>query len=659
MNHEYLHLFDEEALDEENNPLTVVHLDFISYTKTNWIKLFEGYDTLHAITFSSQLTFVDKVLQKFNYAEVIFGNESVVGNDFASILSYQHEVISQIVESTSKIKENIINRLQDNSLVLWVAKEKLSHEKIYLLSNSTSKRVITGSANLSYSAFSGKQSETISILDGDEAFDFYYNRFTQLRNQSTSKIDIKQLKKYNTAFLDNIENLPISDELKHTNVIEVSNEADREMNFSYSSIKNQEELKKYMDVDKKKNIISFPKILNTIRKRNSIINHQSSNIFDVIPALRIDYNNKEISLANKVLNLSPQEDDIRSDVKLFIEFMDGYKNFYGDDYAIEKSIERYYNFACWFFVSPFLSNLRLIAYRNNKKVDPFPTFGLLYGNSKAGKTSFLSTLLYFMIQADPKMPASEFKSKAVNNIRVNTFGVPIVFDDMVSNRFNQHAGEVIKNDTYGLSEGINNYPAIVISANEDVKSVTPDISRRTVMCKIEIGLDTTEAMKRNQLGRIQRNITGALYKEFISRILNNFDELVSPLRDENNDEIIDIFNISSSILGDIFNNYSEVPIPDYIKELTLDDYFNEKNTSNYAINSIKTAYQYDKQRFSINKKRNTLTYTHDAHYELKRIRKELPDSLEPKLSHNTLIMNLEKAKEFFGVDFKNSIFFIK
>ena len=39
----------------------------------------DGFDELYAITFSSGLQFMNKLLQKFSFAEVIFGCEEVLG----------------------------------------------------------------------------------------------------------------------------------------------------------------------------------------------------------------------------------------------------------------------------------------------------------------------------------------------------------------------------------------------------------------------------------------------------------------------------------------------------------------------------------------------------------------------------------------------------
>ena len=77
-------------------------------------------------------------------------------------------------------------------------------------------------------------------------------------------------------------------------------------------------------------------------------------------------------------------------------------------------------------------------------------------------------------------------------------GAPIIVDDLTNDRFKQHAIETIKNDHFGIAEHLVNYPAVVISANEDVKAVAPEVIRRTVICRAQAGLTNTEVMSSNK-----------------------------------------------------------------------------------------------------------------------------------------------------------------
>lgn len=648
-----LDLFNEVEEEKQRNSINVVQLEFIESYSSNWIDLFSGFKELYAITFSSQLSFIEKVIKNIDHVEIIFGNETVIGNDISAVFSYQHQVVTEINSSRPETKKLILDRIDNGSLVLWVAKKQLSHEKIYLLSGVT-KKVITGSANLSYAAFMGKQRETINEISGEIAFEYYFEQFEILKRNSSSKIESKHLREYKTNIFENLDKLPITDEIKEVKEIAVlTSEPHAESNFSYSVLKNQENLKKYLPVDDKKGKITFSSLVSWQNKLKMNTRYNDGEKTDHLPKLEIDYDQKKVFLSGKELDLHPRIEDVKKDIQLFKEFMSGYDTFNGTKEDIELAKERYFAFANWFFISPILSHLRLLAYRHNRKPDLFPIFGLLYGNSKAGKTSFLSTLLYFMIKGDPKIAGNEFTAKTINDIRLNTKGIPIIYDDMVASQFNLHAGKVVKNDTYGFYDGLDNYPAIVISANEDVKVVTQDLARRIVTFRVTIGLDTTKAMKSNSIRRIQKNITTALYRHYLGLVLDRLDEFVSPMYDEHTDDSVDAIKFSSDILVEMFETLSDDDLPRYVKKLTIDDYFDEKVTSTYAIKNIQTAWEFNKDRFKISNKRNLLRVKFLDLHELGRIRKELPDSLQVKVSYDTLIMDLAKSREFFDINFQN------
>lgn len=652
-----LDLFNEVEEEKQRNSINVAQLEFLDSYSTNWIDLFSGFKVLYAITFSSQLSFIEKVIEKFEYVEIIFGNESVIGNDITAVFSYQHQVITQINNAQPETRKAILDRIDNGTLILWVAKKQLSHEKIFLLSGNT-KKVITGSANLSYAAFNGNQRETINEISGVRAFDYYLEQFEILKQCASNKIEAKHLREYKSNILDNLETLPITEEIKQLKEIDViSHEPQAESNFSYSVLKHQENLKKYLPFDNKKEKITFNQILTWQNKIKMNSRYSDVDKTDQLPQLEIDYFQKKVYLLGKELDLHPRIEDVKKDIELFKDFMKGYDSFNGNEEDIELAKERYFAFANWFFISPILSHLRLLAFRHNKKPDLYPIFGLLYGNSKAGKTSFLSTLLYFMIKGDPKFAGNDFTTKTINDIRLNTKGIPIIYDDMVSSQFNSHAGKVVKNDSYGLFEGLDNYPAIVISANEDVKVITQDLTRRIVTCRVTIGLDTTRAMKSNAIRRIQKNITTALYRYYLGLVLERLDDFVSPMHDDHYDESVDAIKFSSDILVEIFSTFGDGELPRYVRELSIDDYFDEKVTSTYAIKAIQTAWKFNRDRFSINKKRNILSFAIKDQHEINRIRKELPDSLQAKVSHDTLIMDLAKAKDFFEIEFKNASIF--
>ena len=234
-------------------------------------------------------------------------------------------------------------------------------------------------------------------------------------------------------------------------------------------------------------------------------------------------------------------------------------------------------------------------------------------------------------------------------------GAPIIVDDLTNTRFNQHAVETIKNDDFGVAGHMTNYSAVVISANEDVKAVAPEIIRRTVICRVEAGLTNTEVMKDNVVRTVQQKIGTAFYREYLRRMIEIVQNLLEELKDDDAESAPDILNYSSKVIVDILNEYSE-NLPEYIRELSLENYFSEQVTGKYAIKTIRNAWKTSKESFKVLKKSNELRYNAGATYEADRIMKELPENLEAHKSREWIVMNLEAAQDFFDMTFKKGLF---
>lgn len=177
---ENLSLFEMEEQDQEqirinrSGALDIVKMEFSGAESLSWQELFSGYDSLHAITYSSGISFVYRLLDLFTDAEIIFGCDEVISYSLQEIMAYQYKTIERMRETAGRMKLDLISRIEAETLRFYVARSVLSHEKIYLLSAKDGrKRVIMGSANLSFSAFGGKQRENICYLDGDRAYDYF------------------------------------------------------------------------------------------------------------------------------------------------------------------------------------------------------------------------------------------------------------------------------------------------------------------------------------------------------------------------------------------------------------------------------------------------------------------------------------------------------
>lgn len=650
-----LSIFDMLESEEALSPkLDVVKLSYISAEAMTWQELFKGYEELHAITFSSGINFMYALLEMFEKVELIFGNEMVMSNSLQDIMAYQSNLLDRIRSEAGERKQKLLNRIDDETVRLYVARQQLSHEKIYLLKAADGrKRVIMGSANMSYNAFSGKQRENISCIDDEGAYDWYMHCFEELKEASTDEISVKAI--LNADSSENIDDLPISESVRvrKTLTIEPSTEVSDDVQFILDTHKLSKELAPTIPKGEKKTgrIIIVPDTITKIRRTRSDEVVKERELRSEYPQLNVDVDERKVTLNGEKLDLSPSSSEIASDVELFLKYMEGYSKFHGDYQGMQY---RYFEFANWFFCSPFMATMRDMAARFDQNKLPYPVFGLVYGQSKAGKTSFLETLLKMMIGQKPKVSAPDFTRSSIEALKRTVQGAPIIVDDLTQTRFSQHAIETIKNDDFGISEHLTTYSAVVISANEDVKAVAPEVIRRTVICRVEAGLTNTEVMTSSVVRMVQKKIGTAFYREYLRRMLELIPDLIESMKSDEAESAPDILAISSKVIVDILSEYFEESVPEYIRELSLEDYFSEHVTGKHAKTSIINAWKTSPKSFQISKKTNELRYNAGQTYEADRLMKELPETLEARKSREWVVMNLEEAKEFFGIAFKKS-----
>lgn len=656
---ETLSLFDmveevQQKMDiSSSGSLDVVRMEFAGAETCTWQELFSGFDTLHAITYSSGIDFVYQLIDLFEDAEILFGCDEVISYSLQEVMAYQCKMVERMRSTASKMKLDLVSRIDQGTLRFFVARSVLSHEKLYLLSGKDGrKRVIMGSANLSRSAFGGFQRENICYLDGDAAYDWYWDCYCQLREDCTDQIAKETLLLADNG--EHLEELPIARTIKAKKalVLQPTEDAKEEVRFVLD-VKNLagKFAPSVPKPDKKGKLMLSPEKMKTIRRQVVSTQTKEKELQSEYPQLEVFPDEKMVRLNGVDLDLHPPKEEIQNDVSLFFKYMEGYEKFHGDVTGMQR---RYFEFANWFFCSPFMACMRDMAVRYNQNLLPYPVFGLVYGQSKAGKTSFLETLLKMMIGQKTKISAPDFTRSSIEGLKRTVKGAPIIVDDLTNTRFNQHAIETIKNDDFGVADGLLHYPAVVISANEDVKAVAPEVIRRTVICRVQAGLTNTEVMRSSVVRTVQREVGTAFYREYLRRMLEIASDLLEEMKSDEVESAPDILAASSQVLTEIFQKYSEVPSPDYIRPLTLEDYFSEKVTGSYAIKTIRSAWNTSRSSFEISDRGNELRYNAGATWEADRILKELPETLEAHKSRDWVVMNLEEAKLFFDIPFKKS-----
>ena len=594
--------------------LNVVKAVYADTVETNWEELFDGFDRLYAITFSSGIEFVNKVINKFSYAEVVFGCEKIIANDIAAIMSVQIDSVQRLAKSKSA--GNLANRLDDGSLQLYVSRDTKSHEKIFILESADHKRVrvITGSANMSASAFCGIQRENIVCFDDEAAFSHYKVLFETFKETCSDNVSYKAV--VNTMnqedyLKENIKEVPVFQSIEKQKLVFLE-QAQPEDEVEYeivADVKKMQELVKpimpKMPVQANR-IVVAAEPMRVFGKRYTEVRRVAAEAVKQLPKLHIDYDAGTMTFNDENIDLNPNLSEVAKNIKSIQKFFSGMDYFYGD---VEQAKKDYFKYMTWYLATPFMAYLRYFASRNNYDTKLFPMYGVIYGDSNGGKTTFIKFLVKLMCGETVKMNTTEdFTATRIDGLKRVCEGLPLNIDDLAKTQFQNHSERVIKNDEWGISDRLVNYPAVSITSNK-ITSLTKDLSKRAIICRIGAKIDNERGAKNSKrVNESMSELTTAFYGEYVRRMLVCIDEMTTEMRENANGKeyFPDIFHASSSVIADIFEACG-IDLPDYVRILYYNDYMGD----------------------------------------------ELPNSLEAEISGgNQLIMNYEQAQKLFGIKFR-------
>lgn len=662
---EQLSLFDLPINDDVIQPkssIYAVKASFIESTQKNWKELFEGYNEIKLITFSSGLDFTVELLKMFKYGEVIFGCEDVVNSSLSTVLAVETTMVEKITHL--KGAEELSSRIDDRSLKIFVSRVKKSHEKIYCLKADDGKtRVITGSANMSRTAFEGNQRESIVYFDEPEAYEYYSNVFEKFKEECSDNLNEK-------VFRDTMENpkhlrevpedIPVFASVKEKKIIylETTDDADEESVELVTRTKNLEnELKPMLPKLKKdgKRVIFTMDQIPSVKAKVKEANTQKKTKEKHLLKLHLDYENDKLDLNGMFYDLHPDRDMIKNDIHCLDTFLKGLCNFNGDYITAQKDFYRYLN---WYFASIFMPYLRYVASKNDYEVTTFPVVGIMYGDSNGGKSTFIQLLTKLITGKKGSFsPNSDFTYTEVEKLRRGVEGVVLNFDDLDKTQFKNHSDKIIKEDEWGLAEGFLNYPAISITTNK-LPSLEAAISKRVIGIRIEVKIGKEEGLRcAKTIKESLKKATTALFSEYVSRMLVKVKEMTERMKSGQEDHYEDIFLQSSETLFEIYKDYCE-DVPDYVSVLTFSDYFGDRVVGRGAIQKIVNAWKVEASSFKVSKKENRLYYSCPENgnaYELQYLVDELPPKLNVQKSMRSISMDLDEAEKYFGIKFRRSL----
>ncbi len=567
--------FDDRSSFNRYN-LRVAYASFEKSETFDW-ELFRGFDSMRVLTYSASIKTVLRMLQNYSFAEFecVFGYEDVL-NNFNDILSFQKYVIKElkkelkdaIIGFKDKRHAQIMDKVRDGTAHFFVVKDEISHSKLYLLkSKEGMHRVITGSANLSESAFSGRQAEEIIVFDNDpKAWDYFTKEYEDVRKAATDEIELP----------DDIETIKVRPE-------EIPALKSKEQNSIYvvETGGNSAEPSPG-DVIRAVEKIASPMspMINPLAKANNgsikVDNKTKNNIRKVITDIRlsgkddavsstylsIDRAAEKVIFCDDVFNLDTDWETVKTDVKAIIEFFKNYNN--GFEGEINELQEDYFSFMSWLYLSPFMCDLRNKAHAKSEYIFHYPIFAILYGRSNSGKSSLVETLMTSMLGYHRVIDKGSFTRTKLLALSQNFKRHPVVFDDISKQRFSEHASDIIKNES---PPSESEYPCFILSMNAEEHQFPQEIIKRCLPFYTRAYLPSNDEARSADLHKsvaeIRKNLSTSLYKLYLKRVMARLKEEPIPT---------DILEFSSAIICKIFKDADIGDLPEWCKTKSIRTY---------------------------------------------------------------------------------------
>lgn len=676
-------LFNTDESEKDTAPDRTT-LDIIPFTAKekisypSWQKLFTGYKSLKMITFSSSISMIKEIVQHYDNVEIIFGNETVLGS-IETLLKEQYASIKLLQDENFKSGNTFLSRIADGTLSFYVTKlnDYTSHQKVYLLSNDEEKkyRTITGSANFSYQAFRGNQFETIMVADDFQTYDIFYNLYLKTKEYSTQEITEKTLKELDLGHMDE---LPAVKEVVTAKTVEITmpKEADQYAlkQEEFQKFVNENNLDIAKDLITKKDkatLITYTKMKKVLANFKAALDKKKKKYVS-FPVFYVDKSKGTMYLNDQPLDLTTiTSDAIDKDVQIFQEFFNGYFDpslqFRGD---LINNVRKYYATVNYCFCAPFLSICRYETLGTNIEVIPYPMFLLLKGTTNAGKSMLMKFILklcfnpydlnidrlHGLLQKADTLDNAPAKLQAKIAMMQ---GMPLMIDEVSSKRWKEYGDRFIKTDIIEQE-----HLSPVIMASNDIKEIDEALSKRTVAFDIDITIPRISNLQKKTALKHLNNCTGALYKEYLRRMLEKLPAFLQQFHDETKKESPDLLKLSSQVLLEILQeSLSRQNIDTSTTNLSYLDVYDMKFYLIHAndhekISDFIDLYEKVGDEWDINRKADTIRIKFENQYEARDFQRKYGLELADWQGRN-IIMPLKKTEAFFGIQIGKKGFFDK
>ena len=565
-------LFREKA-PSERRALTVFRAEMIGREEASWRELFSGFDRLKAITYSSGLDLILELTGMFKEVEVTFGSERILSREHAALEQASHiargytfvdavadqkAFLERLAPELGKSARALLPRIADGTLRFRLLRKRPSHEKLYLLASDSTYRVVTGSANLSLAALSGRQKEVYVLFDGErayQAFDEYYvcdageaaavpadclvvpSAEGETLKPRTAPIPVAEVPcvrmlASGVAIVEDRPKVPstgLTAEALRLAGVEGARLRGLELNGTKDG----------------KIVITATSFFRAYRAHQTAPSDGANEERISKAVIAIDTN--EVFLDDN-LWLGPssevRDEEIRADATLIVQYLSSFVNFFGN---ADGAVKAYWTFLTWLYAAPFAPMLRQAAVLNSGDPLAYPVFGILYGRPNGGKSWFSQIAASSMFGPVWKqLRGVSFTANRVLALREQLGAIPLLIDDVNRDRFTREVPDLVKFDR----ERSSLYAPVILSTNKQVSAVSPDIRKRAVVCLIDAAIPDQQSASKEIAHRAHAKIGSALYRAYLKRLL----PLLAPMREQVAERPMmppDLIETSSRLLGDL------------------------------------------------------------------------------------------------------------
>ena len=574
-----LRLTDSDSLTRRER-LNTVYAKATDVGEFDRDELFGGFTKIKALTYTSSIPMIVSLVDDFEFDqfECVFGHGGILSRGADAILSFQSVVDEKLNRGFVGVGGIADERLQalyernaQGSVRFFVVKDAIAHAKIYLLESKSRTRVIVGSANLSETAFSGRQAETLVVFDDDDvAWSHYTAQYEAVKDMSSSEVPLRQ--KPLVADIAPIQETPALQGITEPGdqvELYVPPENNGEREFGAHQVLSQ--VQRVISVRKSSMTGVKPDKNDRVKinheTRREMIRISTANKKVGENPLWLSFDGESFIYSDGEFDLRPDIEQVREDVAAWIEFFDNYNNGFAGD--VPRLQQDYFTFMCWFYFAPLMCDIRNIAIRRNQYSFDTPIFAVLYGESNCGKSVLLQTLMESMFGSFKFVETQFFTKTNLRGLQTEFKRFPIVFDDVGRERFNRHAGEAVKDENIPAAE----YPCFALSMNADTKNFQPEIVKRCLMVYTRTSLPGNDTVARRELKRSVTNISErmstSLYREYLRRVLDRLDAM-----DDDAKQSVDVLELSSAVLCELIEEFkpTDSRLPPWCKSISLDDY---------------------------------------------------------------------------------------